>query len=49
MSQTFWHILARTWAAIAFFHPLVQERAREWEDALKQLTALAREQQAVRR
>src|SRR5581483_8379444 len=34
MPQTFWHILARTWAAIAFFHPLVQERGRDWEDAL---------------
>jgi C-terminal processing protease CtpA/Prc len=34
VAQTFWHLLARAWSAVALFHPLVQERGREWEEAL---------------
>nr|BBH91606.1 hypothetical protein KTC_63570 [Thermosporothrix sp. COM3] len=42
--DTFWHLLARTWSAAAFFHPLIQERGREWE---KILTALLPEAEKV--
>lgn len=34
MPQTFWQVLARAWGAAAFFHPLVQEDGRAWEEAL---------------